>query len=438
MPKRKFEFDDGRSSKFWHIEQKAKIQTVWYGRKGTNGQTKSKSFDTPALAKASVEKLIEEKLKKGYVEIGGTKKAKARAKAKTKVTSKTKSETTKRSSQQKFDAERFQGFFARLRKSELPGHPKLTNALLNKVEKQWRIKFPAALVGLLKIQNGGYIPDSEFKIGRQAYSDLLLEIWPIRSPGGIEPLVPEYLDHLEMAKGQLPKPELIFPFYGDGHFFFALDYRTNGPQKEPRVIYLDIEGKITCKKIADSFEQFLNGWQKPVIDQEKSIDIDAIDPKMIIGTRVEKFVVRDEPRNKRVTCSDWLCLNGKLLEHFEFYGLQGKLRNGKWNEKFGYEKWTKHSLVLSDIIKVEQNCPYKTKCFIRINDQELRATKGKKPTYLETVATVESIERSGVGKPWKAKRKKKQSFYFYEVMIDSKQIKSCLRKLKAAVKAAKT
>ncbi len=69
MAKRKFELVEGNSSKFWHVEQKAKTQTVHYGRIGTNGQTKTKSFETAALAKASVEKLIQQKLKKGYVEV---------------------------------------------------------------------------------------------------------------------------------------------------------------------------------------------------------------------------------------------------------------------------------------------------------------------------------------------------------------------------------
>lgn len=65
---RYFEFVSGTSSKFWEISQAGNAMTTRWGRIGTTGQSKTKTFaDEPAAAKA-VSKLIEEKTAEGYVE----------------------------------------------------------------------------------------------------------------------------------------------------------------------------------------------------------------------------------------------------------------------------------------------------------------------------------------------------------------------------------
>ena len=340
MAKQKFELVDGNSSKFWHVEQKAKTQTVQYGRIGTTGQTKTKSFETAALAKASVEKLIQQKLKKGYVEVGAGGSSRKPATA-------SRSNRKAPKSAPKFSAARFEKFFKPLKKNELKGHPKLTAALLKKMEKQHDIKFPSALVSLLKIQNGGDVEEPDFRLGRRDYEVEM--IWPIRE-NGIEPMVPEFSEHLELAEhGRLAKPELIFPIYGDGHFFYALDYRKSGRTKEPQVVYLDIEYRITCKTIANSFDEFLAGWQKPDINAQKKIDIDLVDPKRIIGTGMKRTLMKHERRVPRATRRSWLCVVGDHLEHYELLGWQYKDRKGKWKNEFEWEFWTKDTIKLTDI-----------------------------------------------------------------------------------------
>jgi DNA ligase 1 len=66
--KRRFELDDGASSKFWEIEVSGDRHTVTWGRLGTGGQTKTKIFADAAKALADAEKRIAEKTKKGYRE----------------------------------------------------------------------------------------------------------------------------------------------------------------------------------------------------------------------------------------------------------------------------------------------------------------------------------------------------------------------------------
>lgn len=66
---RRFEFVEGGASKFWEITAKGTEVTVRYGRIGSDGQTKVKSFPNEAAAAAHVEKLIGEKTGKGYQEV---------------------------------------------------------------------------------------------------------------------------------------------------------------------------------------------------------------------------------------------------------------------------------------------------------------------------------------------------------------------------------
>ncbi|WP_433724433.1 WGR and DUF4132 domain-containing protein [Actinoplanes sp. CA-051413] len=69
---RSFEFADGTSAKFWEIDQTGTEVTVRWGRVGTTGQTKVKTFATAAEAAAHEGKLIAEKTRKGYGETAAT------------------------------------------------------------------------------------------------------------------------------------------------------------------------------------------------------------------------------------------------------------------------------------------------------------------------------------------------------------------------------
>jgi predicted DNA-binding WGR domain protein len=68
MNRRELVFMDSTSNKFWNIELADKSHTVTYGRAGTEGQSKTKTFADAEAAKKDFEKLIGEKLKKGYVD----------------------------------------------------------------------------------------------------------------------------------------------------------------------------------------------------------------------------------------------------------------------------------------------------------------------------------------------------------------------------------
>lgn len=65
---RRFEFTEGGSKKFWEIGQTGCDMSIRYGRIGTNGQTRTKTFPDEARTAREVQKLIAEKMKKGYLE----------------------------------------------------------------------------------------------------------------------------------------------------------------------------------------------------------------------------------------------------------------------------------------------------------------------------------------------------------------------------------
>jgi DNA ligase-1 len=65
---RYFEFVEGASSKFWEVSQAGNTLTTRWGRIGSNGQSKTKSFTDERAAERTAARLVEEKSGEGYVE----------------------------------------------------------------------------------------------------------------------------------------------------------------------------------------------------------------------------------------------------------------------------------------------------------------------------------------------------------------------------------
>ena len=69
---RRFEFVGGSSAKFWEVDVAGVSVTIRYGRLGTEGQRLVKPFSDVSQAQCHAEKLIAEKLGKGYRECAAT------------------------------------------------------------------------------------------------------------------------------------------------------------------------------------------------------------------------------------------------------------------------------------------------------------------------------------------------------------------------------
>jgi len=68
MAKRFFEYHDDKSDKFWEIEDEGKLLKVRFGRCSTAGQRQQKEFGSEGEVLKAAEKLVREKVRKGYVE----------------------------------------------------------------------------------------------------------------------------------------------------------------------------------------------------------------------------------------------------------------------------------------------------------------------------------------------------------------------------------
>lgn len=103
MSKRRFEFVEGTSNKFWEIWIVGNEVRTAYGKIGTSGQTTIKDEGSTEAATKLYEKLVKEKTKKGYAEVGG-----APASAPAKVEAAPKAAAPKAAAKKPFD------LFARL------------------------------------------------------------------------------------------------------------------------------------------------------------------------------------------------------------------------------------------------------------------------------------------------------------------------------------
>jgi predicted DNA-binding WGR domain protein len=66
---REFTFGEGKSRKFWNIERSENAVSVHFGRIGTSGRRQTREFASPDKADAAHQRMIAEKLGKGYREV---------------------------------------------------------------------------------------------------------------------------------------------------------------------------------------------------------------------------------------------------------------------------------------------------------------------------------------------------------------------------------
>jgi uncharacterized protein (TIGR02996 family) len=67
----RYEFSEGSSNKFWEIKLSGTSFTTTYGKIGTAGSTSLKTFASEAVAKKEYDKIVAEKVKKGYQLVDG-------------------------------------------------------------------------------------------------------------------------------------------------------------------------------------------------------------------------------------------------------------------------------------------------------------------------------------------------------------------------------
>lgn len=66
----RYEYSEGTSNQFWEIELEGSSFTTRWGKIGTTGQARTKSFDGPAAAQREHDALVAKKVEEGYVSTG--------------------------------------------------------------------------------------------------------------------------------------------------------------------------------------------------------------------------------------------------------------------------------------------------------------------------------------------------------------------------------
>lgn len=121
MAMRSFLFDNGKSRKYWSVGCKGRYQTIEYGCVGCSAKSQTKTFETSAENKKSVEKLVKSKINNGYVEL----------------------------------------FPEDVTYIKTKGVKPATTAQIRKLEKVIGCKLPAEYISFLKTFNGGY-PEPQY------------------------------------------------------------------------------------------------------------------------------------------------------------------------------------------------------------------------------------------------------------------------------------
>ncbi len=435
MPKKHLEYSSGSSNKFWQIERSGKTQTVTYGRAGTEGRTITKEFDTLESAKASFEKLVKQKLSKGYVVPGktasrrttsGKGKATNQKKPARKSPPSTKRKSTKSSRKnaaQKSTGKSNEPFFKPLRASEKKYYVPLSADLVKQMEKRHGIKYPKSLIKLLRVQNGGPVLSPQFEFGRNSYE--LVEVPPIRDDGGLEPLTAGYPDHVEAVEGRLKDPHLIFPLFGDGHYFIALDYRDRGPKQEPTVVYLDIEDRPWHKKIANTFADFLAGQCRP--KQRPRVRVELADPDCQIGYAERNYVITDRLTAKPMQVEErhWLFLTDTHVECFAYQSSRKRVGKDKFSKDPDSESWERNSTELKDITSVKITTW--NALWTRRKVLDVKTSPAKMGVYYDLSERVK-------GKGWKNTRGGPIIYFYFHGM--PKNLTECKAKITAAIKGS--
>ncbi|MFC0437211.1 SMI1/KNR4 family protein [Kutzneria buriramensis] len=134
--------------------------------------------------------------------------------------------------------------------------PPLTDEAVREAEELLGVSLPAALIDLLRIQNGGMVACGRRRFPTTAPTSWaadhapLTDLMGIGRTKGVTSLldVPYLIEEWELPAG-------LVPVSGDGHCWIALDYRRSA---EPTVTWVDTDLRAELA-LAPDFRSFVEG-----------------------------------------------------------------------------------------------------------------------------------------------------------------------------------
>lgn len=170
---------------------------------------------------------------------------------------------------------------------------------LTRTEKALGVKLPAAYVEVLKVQNGGPLRLTQFKMKRKPPKGTTWSRSQTYRVGELPGIHPTHHDSLT-ARGQNAAEwgvdAGLIPLDGDGHYWVCLDYRKSGPRGEPAITHWEEpEPRIDAKddkaltyRVADSFAQLVLGLKRSAEDYEPATI--ALDGAGVRGGALERIL----------------------------------------------------------------------------------------------------------------------------------------------------
>jgi hypothetical protein len=131
--------------------------------------------------------------------------------------------------------------------------PPLTGGAVVAAEELLGVRLPGAYLAMLEVQNGGYL--------RATWPGL-----PHRGLAGIGPGSPSVTRGGAWWRPPVEDDDMwvppgaarLIPFDGGGHWDLCWDYRATGPEAEPSVVMVDVDGE-SVTPVAEDFDAFLAG-----------------------------------------------------------------------------------------------------------------------------------------------------------------------------------
>lgn len=143
----------------------------------------------------------------------------------------------------------------------------LTEEKVAAVEMHLGYKLPTAYIALARLQNGGIPKRSSHRMHkRTSWAEDHVAISGIYSIGSIKPcsLLGSFGSEFWCAEWGYPPIGIYFADCPSaGHDMLCLDYRTCGPNGEPRVVHVDQEFDYAISHVADTFDFFIRGLEFP-------------------------------------------------------------------------------------------------------------------------------------------------------------------------------
>ncbi len=131
---------------------------------------------------------------------------------------------------------------------------KLNDNTIKETEKLLGRKLPKSYIEFLTIQNGGYISDNFGDCWLTAIDGLESSQSNIYLEDSYDPSIKDEVSALGLAKSLVPFGET----QSGGHDVYCMDFSSVDENGEPRIVRVELEGKVELYFVANNFEKFIN------------------------------------------------------------------------------------------------------------------------------------------------------------------------------------